>query len=159
MRESVDTGFMRSAVERCVVPVLVLLAIVVQIGVWGATKLHGDDGALLESWRPYFGWPYGLLFAALQAGLCWWLAIDRGIVWLFRTWGVTGAALLVLWMISGTSGVLTVDSGFALTAGMGALILAAGLHEGHLVPGTARRADRETRPRRPVAGDGPRRRI
>ena len=104
---------------------------------WGATKLH-TDGALLESWRPYFGWPYGLLFASVQAGLCWRLAIDRGIVWLVGTWGITGGALLVLWFITGKSE-LTVDSGVALTAGMGALIVAAGLLEGHLVPGTPRR--------------------
>ena len=122
---------------------MVVLAIVVQIGVWGATKLH-SNGALLESWQPYFGWQYGLLFAAAQAGLCWWLAIDRGIVWLVRTWGITGGALLVWWMISGQSEQLTVDSGVALIAGMGALILAAGLHEGHLVPGTLSRVDSET---------------
>jgi len=115
------------------------LAIVVQIGVWGATKQNADNGALLESWRPYFGWPYGLLFAAAQAGLCWGLAIDRGIVWLTRTWGITGGALLMLWMITGKSERLTVDSGVALTAGMGALILAAGLYEGHLVRRTPRR--------------------
>lgn len=124
---------MPAALARCIVLGMVALAIVVQIGVWGATKLH-TDGALLESWRPYFGWPYGLLFAALQAGFCWWLAIDRGIVWLARTWGITGGALLVLWMITGQTERLTVDSGVALTAGMGALVLAAGLYEGHLSP-------------------------
>jgi hypothetical protein len=36
-------------------------------------------------------------------------------------------------MLSGKSGQLTVDSGVALIAGMGALVLAAGLYEGHLV--------------------------
>lgn len=130
---------MPAALARCIVLGMVVLAIVVQIGVWGATKLRADDGALLESWRPYFGWPYGLLFAAVQAGLCWRLAIERGIVWLVRTWGITGGALLVLWMIAGKSERLTLDSGVALTAGMGALVLAAGLYEGHLVPRTLRR--------------------
>ena len=110
----------------------------VQIGVWGATKTSADDGSLLESWRPYFGWPYGLLFAALQAALCRWLAIDRGTVWLVRTWGIVGGALALLWLISGRSGRLTVDSGVALTAGMGALVLAAGLFNGDLVPGKLR---------------------
>ena len=125
---------MPDALARCIFLGMAALAILVQIGVWGATKLH-TDGALLESWRPYFGWPYGLLFAAVQAGVCWRLAIDRGIVWLARTWAVTGGALLVLWVVTGRSERLTVDSGVALTAGMGALILAAGLLEGHLVPG------------------------
>jgi len=137
--ESADTGYVTEALARCIVLGMVCLAIVVQIGVWGATKLNADGGALLESWRPYFGWEYGLLFAAVQVGLCWWLAIDRGTVWLARTWGITGSALLVLWVITG-SGRLTVDSGAALTAGMGALMLAAGLYEGDLRPGTRRRA-------------------
>jgi len=56
----------------------------------------GDDGRADGVGRPYFGWPYGLLFAAVQAGLCWRLAIDREIVWLVRTWGITGGAPLVL---------------------------------------------------------------
>ncbi|CAN5716990.1 hypothetical protein BH20ACT14_BH20ACT14_12830 [soil metagenome] len=131
---------MPAAIARYIVLGMAVLAIVVQIGVWGATKLH-TNGALLESWRPYFGWPYGLLFAAVQAGLCWRLAIDRGIVCLARTWGITGAALLVLWFIIGKSE-LTVDSGVALTAGMGALVLAAGLLEGQLVLGAPRRVAR-----------------
>lgn len=135
---------MTAALARWVVLGMVVLAIVVQIGVWGATKLNTDGGALLESWRPYFGWPYGVLFAAAQAGLCWWWAIDRGMVWLVRTWGVTGGALLVLWLITGQTERLTANSGIALTAGMGALILAAGLYEGDLVPGTRRRGGDET---------------
>jgi hypothetical protein len=125
----------RAALVRCIVLGMVVLAIVVQIGVWGATKVYTDGGSLLESWRPYFGWPYGLAFAAVQAALCRWLAIERGIVWLVRTWAVTGGALLVLWVISGQSGRLTFGSGVALSAGMGALILAAGLYNGDLVPG------------------------
>ena len=132
---------MLATIARHIVLGMAVLAVVVQIGVWGATKLY-TDGGLLESWRPYFGWPYGLLFAAVQAGLCWRLAIDRGLVWLARTWGITGGALLVLWLIAGKSERLTVDNGVALTAGMGALVLAAGLHEGQLILGTPRRVAR-----------------
>ena len=130
---------MPAALARWIVLGMVVLAVVVQIGVWGATKLNADDGALLQSWRPYFGWPYGVLFAACQAGLCWRLGIRRGITWLARTWGITGAALLVLWVVTGRPEMVTIDSGVALTAGMGALVLAAGIYEGHLVPGTAGR--------------------
>jgi hypothetical protein len=129
---------MRAALARPIVIGMVVLAIVVQIGVWGATKVHVDDGSLLESWRPYFGWPYGLLFAAFQAGVCRWLTIDRGLVWLARTWGITAGALVVLWLTSGRPERLTLDSGVALTAGMGALMLAAGLFNGDLVPGKLR---------------------
>jgi hypothetical protein len=112
---------------------MVLLAIVVQIGVWGATKIH-TDGALLQELQPYFGWPYGLVFAAAQVAFCRWLAVDRGITWLVRTWAITGGALIALWLITGRSERLSVDSGVALTAGLGALVLAAGLYEGHLAP-------------------------
>jgi hypothetical protein len=112
---------------------MVALAIVVQIGVWGATKLR-SNGALLQSWQPYFGWPYGLAFAAAQIALCRWLAIDRGVTWLVRAWAITGGALVALWLVTGRSERLSVDSGVALTAGLSALVLAAGLYEGHLVP-------------------------
>jgi hypothetical protein len=146
-----------AALARCIVLGTVVLAIVVQIGVWGATKVYTDDGSLLESWRPYFGWPYGLSFGAVQAALCRWLAIERGIVWLVRTWGITGGALLVLWVISGQSGRLTFGGGVALTAGLGALMLAAGLYSGDLVAGTLNRADARSSRARRGAGRRPRR--
>lgn len=136
--EAADTGFMRCALGRWLVSGMAVVAIVVQIGVWGATKIH-IDGALLESWQPYFGWQYGLVFGAVQVGLCRWVPIERGTVWLARTWAVTGGALLALWTITGMSASLTVDNGVAFTVGMGALLLAAGLHEGDLVAGAVRR--------------------
>ena len=110
------------------------LAVFVQLAVWGATKVRAD-GALLESWQPYFGWRYGLAFAAAQLGLCRWLAIDRGIVWLARTWTVGGALLLVAWLLGGRSGPLSFDASVALVSGLGALILAVALYDGRLVPG------------------------
>jgi hypothetical protein len=134
----VDNRAVKALLVRGIVLAMVVLAVVVQIGVWGATKLH-SNGALLQSWQPYFGWPYGMGFALAQVALCRWLAIDRGLVWLTRTWAITGAALVLLWLISGRPDRLTIESGVALTAGLGALVLAAGLYEGHLVPGTAGR--------------------
>jgi hypothetical protein len=62
------------------------------------------------------------------------LAIDRGLVWLVRAWAITGGALVLLWLATGRPDRLTIDSGIALTAGLGALVLAAGLYEGHLAP-------------------------
>ena len=126
---------MRVPLARLAVLALAVLAIVVQIGVWGATKIQADGGALLESWRPYFGLPYGVALAAAEAALCWWVPIRRGIVWLLRTWVIAGGAMLLLSIVAGTSSRLTADSGVALVAGLGALVLAAGMHEGHLVAG------------------------
>jgi hypothetical protein len=54
------------------------------------------------------------------------------------TWGITAGALVLLWLISGRPERLTADSGVALTAGMGALMLAAGLFNGDLIPGKLR---------------------
>jgi hypothetical protein len=121
------------ALARLVVLGMVVLAIVVQIGVWGATKLR-SNGALLQSWQPYFGWPYGVAFALAQVAVCWWLAIDRGVVWLARTWVLVGLGLVLLWLVTGRPDRLTVDSGVALTAGLSALVLGAGLYEGRLTP-------------------------
>jgi hypothetical protein len=83
------------AVARALVLGLAALAVVVQLGVWGATKIR-TDGALLESWLPWFGWPYGLLLALVLLGLCVWLRIDRGPLWLARTWALVGGGLVAL---------------------------------------------------------------
>jgi hypothetical protein len=125
---------MRAALAYWVVLGMVALAVLVQIGVWGATKINTDGGSLLESWRPYFGWPYGVAFALFQLAVCRWLALERGPVWLARTWGVTGGALLVIWLLAGHPERLTIDYAVACTAGVGALMLAAGLFAGDLVP-------------------------
>jgi hypothetical protein len=122
------------ALTRLLVASMAALAVFVQLAVWGATKVRAD-GALLESWQPYFGWRYGLAFAAAQVALCRWLAIDRGIVWLVRTWAVAGALLLVAWWLGGRSGPLSFDASVALVSGLGALVLAVALYDGRLVPG------------------------
>jgi hypothetical protein len=111
---------------------MAVLAVFVQLAVWGATKIRADR-ALLESWQPYFGWPYGVAFAAAQLLLCRWLRIDRGAVWLLRTWAVGGALAVVAVWISGR-GWETLDSGVALISGLGALVLAAALYDGKLAP-------------------------
>jgi hypothetical protein len=59
--------------------------------------------------------------------------IRRGVVWLLRTWAITGGAVLLLAIVTDSSSRLTVDNGVALVAGLGALVLAAGMYEGHLV--------------------------
>jgi hypothetical protein len=133
---------MRVAPAQAVVLGMAALAVFVQLAVWGATKLR-SDGALLESWQPYFGWEYGLAFAAAQVAVCRWLALDRGLVWLVRTWVLGGVLMVVAWLIGGRSGPLTLDDSVALVAGLSALVLAVGLHAGRLVPAaTSRRSPR-----------------
>jgi hypothetical protein len=125
---------MAALLAKWVVIGMAALALFVQLAVWGATKIH-TDGALLQSWQPYFGWPYGLAFAGFQIGICAWLSIARGIVWLFRTWAISAVLLVLVWGLSGRSARLTVDDSVALVSGLGAMVLAAGLFDGKLVPG------------------------
>jgi hypothetical protein len=117
---------------RLVVVLMVALAVFVQLAVWGATKIRAD-GALLESWQPYFGWVYGVAFAAAQLAVCRWLRIDRGPTWLVRTWVIGGALAIPAFWIGGR-GLGAFDSGVALISGLGALVLAAGLYDGKLAP-------------------------
>jgi hypothetical protein len=111
---------------------MAVLAVFVQLAVWGATKIRAD-GALLQSWQPYFGWVYGLAFAAVQLAICWWLKIKRGAVWLLRTWLIGGGLAVVATWIGGR-GLDAIDSGVALIAGLSALVLAAALYDGRLIP-------------------------
>ena len=109
----------------------------VQLAVWGATKIRAD-GALLQSWQPYFGWLYGLAFGAFQLWVCRWLRIERGPVWLVRTWVIGGALAVVAAWIGGR-GLGDVDSGVALISGLGAGFLSVpcrGLNRGLDTMGT-----------------------
>jgi len=122
---------MQAVLARAAVAAMVGLAVFVQLAVWGATKIRG--GALLESWQPYFGWPYGVAFAAAQLLICWWLAVGRGPVWLARTWLVGGALAVVALLVGGRP--LTLDAPVALVSGLGAIVLGVALYDGRLAPG------------------------
>jgi hypothetical protein len=125
---------MRAWFAWLVVVSMAAIAVFVQLAVWGATKIRGD-GALLESWQPYFGRLYGVLFALLQVGVCLWLEVPRGVVWLVRTWALSAVLLVLIWGFGGRSGRLTANDTVALVSGLGALVLAVGLFDGKLVPG------------------------
>jgi hypothetical protein len=116
---------------RIVVVGMAVLAVFVQLAVWGATKLR-SDGALLQSWQPWFGWQYGILLAGAQVAVVRWLRIGRGLVWIGAAWLSGVAAALVGWAVGHRPGV---DSTIALASGLGALVLAAALYDGKLVPG------------------------
>ena len=109
---------------------LAALAVFVQLAVWGATKLRAD-GALLASWQPWFGWPYGLVFAAVQAALCRVLRLERGLAWLVVAWASTIPFCLIGWASGHRPGI---DAAVALSAGLGALALAVGVLDNRLAP-------------------------
>lgn len=120
----------RDAVGRLVVVGMAVLAAFVQIAVWGATKLRGD-GALLESWQPYFGWAFGVVFGAAQLLACRALRLDRAARWLVPAWLSTVPLDLLGWAAGRPP---SLDAAVALAAGLGALVLAAALLDNRLAP-------------------------
>jgi hypothetical protein len=116
---------------RLVVFGMAAVAVFVQLAVWGATKLR-SEGALLASWQPWFGWPYGILLAVAQLAVIAWLRIRHGTRWVGAAWASGLAAAALGWSLGHRP---DVDSTIALAAGLGALVLAAALYDGRLVPG------------------------
>ena len=85
--------------ELLIVNGMALLAVFVQLAVYGATKIR-SNWAPLSSWAPYFGAPYGAAFLGLQLWYCYscrhrrsllrpgGLGLHRGALSLVRTEGV-----------------------------------------------------------------------
>ena len=123
---------MRGLAARLLIFVFAMLAVFVQLAVWGATKIR-SEGALLASWQPYFGWEYGIGFACALLAVCRWFAIERGPTWLLRTWAIGGVLAVFAWTIGDRTQPL-LDDGVALVSGLGAIVLAVGVYDGRLAP-------------------------
>ena len=117
---------MRDALARTAVVAAAGLAVFVQLAVWGATKLRAD-GALLESWQRYFGWPYAVALALAEVLLVAHLRLVGALRWLVVAWAATIAVGLLGWA---TSRRPDVDAWLALASGLGAVALAAGVLDG-----------------------------
>jgi|GEM_PF-2914664 len=108
---------------------LLVVAVAVQVLVWGRSPVSGGGGALLPALRPVAGVPYAVVVVVLELLLCAWLGLRQGAVLVL----VTAAAVDVgFWAFR--LGGLHVPSGAAasITAAFGALALAAGLLSGRL---------------------------
>ncbi len=116
--------------ESGLVNAMFVLAVFVQIAVYGATKIR-MHGALLESWQRWFGLPYAFTFLALQIWYC--LAFDhrRGLVHLRRTW-IGGAIFYMILMVTPGRSQLDLGSFIVLITGFGAAMLWAAYHSGTL---------------------------
>ncbi|MGZ4335581.1 MAG: hypothetical protein ACXVRJ_15090, partial [Gaiellaceae bacterium] len=124
-----------TVLARLVVVGMATLAVFVQLAVWGATKIR-SNGALLESWQPYFGWPYDLALAGAQLTVCRALRIRGGVVWIAAAWASGIAFALLGWGLGHRP---AFDASVALASGLGALVLAAALYDGRLAPARRRR--------------------
>lgn len=108
---------------------MALLAVFVQLAVYGATKIR-SHGALLGIWAPYFRVPYGIAFLVLQLCYCRSCRHPRGIRYILVTWAVRGAVFLVSAATKGRRFYLGECT--ALSAGLSALVLWAAFHEGRM---------------------------
>ena len=109
---------------------MAVVAVFVQICVFGATKIH-THGALLESWQRYFGLPYAGIFLALQIWFCCYRNYRRGLVQLSWLWVGAAALYVIVWIIQGqATPILT--SYIVLISGVGAYLLWAGCHTGRI---------------------------
>src|SRR5271167_3004766 len=116
--------------DSLLVNVMFCFAVFVQICVFGATKLH-TQGALLESWEPYFGLPYACIFLALQIWFCLCRDHRRGLVHLSWLW--TGAAVFyIIIRIMQSQTMPSLTAYIALISGLGACLLWAGFHTGKI---------------------------
>lgn len=116
--------------DSLLVNVMFSLAVFVQIFVFGATKLH-TQGALLESWQPYFGLPYACAFLALQIWFCRCRNHRRGLVHLAWLW-LGATALYIILRIVRTETAPSLVAYIALICGLGACLLWAGFHSGKI---------------------------
>ncbi len=116
--------------ESWLVNAMFVLAVFVQIAVYGATKIR-TDGALLQSWQQWFGLPYAFLFLALQIWYCFAFDHRRGLARLRATW-IGGAVFGMMLMFLPTRFQLGFSSFIVLITGFGAVILWAGYHSGKI---------------------------
>jgi len=83
----------RHDLKRPVGWILLVLSVFV---IFGTVRTKYGGGPLLHQLVPFFGWPFVVLFLAVQAGLCFWFRSRFGLVW------ITGA--LVVGLIGGSVG-------------------------------------------------------
>jgi hypothetical protein len=125
-----------------------VLAIVVQILVYGATKIRSGSPAPLSSWQPYFGWPYALAFLAAQLAYCYVGRRPRGYRFIAAVWALS-AVLVVVTFLMGRPSQLTLSGMAALTAGVSGMVLGAAFYSDHLIGPDDDRPRRRRRRRRP----------
>lgn len=115
---------------RATASALLGLAVVVQAGVWGSAPASGGGGSLLPGLRPVFGIAYGVILLAAEVGVCLLYRVRNGVAAVL----VSAAAVdVVFWLARLAGAHFPTGAAAALTAGFGALVLAAGLLSGQLV--------------------------
>lgn len=114
---------------RRTVVALMLLAVSVQLLVWGRAPATGDGGAMLPGLRPVFGVAYAAVLLALELAFCAYHGLRDGVVVVLLS---AAGVDIVFW--SARLGGLDFPTGAAaaLTAGFGAVALGAGVLTGRI---------------------------
>jgi hypothetical protein len=115
--------------ESLIVNGMCVLAVFVQLFVYGATKIR-SRGALLDNLVPYFGTPYALGFLLLQLWYCHSCRRQRGYWFIAAVW-LACAALSLSTHVLGVGRPFQFGEWLALTTGLTALTLWAGYHSGY----------------------------
>lgn len=101
------------------------LSVIVQLFVYGATKIRGGEGPLHQL-APIFGLPYAIAFTALQYWFCTQLDHPRGLKTMAWSWIVYSAWGILCLVVLHRS--LHWGDWTALGAGLSALLLWAAFH-------------------------------
>ncbi|HUC37344.1 MAG TPA: hypothetical protein VMR97_09495 [Acidimicrobiales bacterium] len=115
---------------------MVLLAVAVQVLVWGAPKTHGSGGAALPQLRHLFGIGYALILLAAEMAFCASQRLAGGAAWVLVTCACVDAAF---WLAHLGGLHFPTGAAAALTAGAGSVVLAAGVLVGRFQPAQPRR--------------------
>lgn len=107
-----------------VVVAILVLALAVQVFVWGRAPVSGTGGSLLPGLRWAFGTPYAAALLALELGFCLWLRRRAAAEVVVVTAAV---ADLVFWIAHLAGARFALAGAASMTAAFGAVALAAAL--------------------------------
>jgi len=115
---------------------MVVLAVAVQILVWGAPKLHGNGGSVLPQLRHLFGIGYALILLGAVLAYCASFRLRSAAIWVL----VTGAFVDVAFWVAHLAGLrFPTGAAAALTAAASTVVLAGGVLLGRFQPAQRRR--------------------
>jgi len=123
-------------VERLWLAAMLVVALGVQVLVWGAPKPHGSGGALVPQLRHLFSTGYAIILMAAELAFCAAYRLQRAAVWVV----VTGACVDLAFWGAHLSGLhFPIGAAAALTPGAAVVVLTAGVLAGQFEPAQSRR--------------------
>jgi hypothetical protein len=110
---------------------MTMVAVGVPVLVWGTHPARGPGGALAPALRPWAGLAYAAGLVGAEVLFCVVYRLRRGVAWVL---GACAAVDLVFWAAHTAGRQFPSGAAAAVTAGVGAVTLAAGTLGGWLIP-------------------------